>query len=46
MNLRNWMSNNNWVMKEIPSDDKANRSPVKILGLTWDIGSDMICLYA
>ena len=31
-------------MKEIPSDDRANRGPMKILGLTWNIESDMICL--
>ena len=44
MNLRDWLSNNNSVMKEIPSDDRANRGPMKILGLTWDIESDMIGL--
>ena len=42
MNLRDWMSNNDSVMKEIPSDDRANRGPMKILGLTRDIESDMI----
>ena len=37
MNLREWMSNNNSVIKEIPSDDRANQGPMKILGLTWYI---------
>ena len=44
MNLCDWLSNNNSVMKEIPSDDRANQGPMKILGLTWDIESDMIGL--
>ena len=44
MNLRDWMSNNNSVMKEIPSDGSANQGPMKILGLTWYIESDMIGL--
>ena len=34
MNLRDWLSNNNLVMKEIPGDDRASRGPMKILGLT------------
>ena len=32
------------VMKEIPSDDRANQSSMKLLGLTWDIESDLIGL--
>ena len=44
MNLRDWLSNNNLVMKKIPGDDRANRGPMKILGLTWDIESEMIGL--
>ena len=44
MNLREWMSNDNSVIKEIPSDDRANQGPMKILGLTWYIESDMIGL--
>ena len=31
-------------MKEIPGDDRANQGPMKVLGLTWDIESDMIGL--
>ena len=44
MILRDWLSNNNLVMKEIPSYERANRGPMKILGLTWIIESDMIGL--
>ena len=44
MNLRDWMYNNNSVMKEIPSDDRANQGPMKILGPIWYIESDMIGL--
>ena len=44
MNLHDWLSNNNSVMKEIPSADRVNRVPMKILGLTWDIQSDLIGL--
>ena len=34
MNLRDWLSNNNLVMKKIPGNDRASRGPMKILGLT------------
>ena len=40
MNLRDCLSNNNLVMKEIPSDDRENKGPMKILGVTWDIESN------
>ena len=36
MNLYDCMSNN----KDIPSDDRVNRGPMEILGLTWFIESD------
>ena len=42
MNLRDWMSNDESVMKEIPVDDSAKQGPMKILGLTWVIEDDMI----
>ena len=42
MNLHDWLSDTNSVMKEIPCDDRADRGPMQILGLTWDIESDMI----
>ena len=44
MNLRDWMSNEELVMKEIPYKDRANEGPMKILGLTWIPESDLIAL--
>ena len=44
MNLRDWMSNDESVMNEIPLDDRASQGPIKILGLTWIIENDTICL--
>ena len=44
MNLRDWMSNDESVMNEIPLDDRASQGPMKILGLTWIIENDTICL--
>ena len=44
MNLRDWMSNDQSVMNEIPVDDRANQGPMKILGLTWMVENDTICL--
>ena len=42
MNLCDCMLNKNSMMKEIPSDDRANQGPIEVLGLIWDIESDMI----
>ena len=44
MNLRDWMSNEESVMQEIPNEDRANEGPMKILGLTWIPESDLIAL--
>ena len=44
MNLRDWMSNDESVMKEIAIEDRADQGTMKILGLTWVIESDRICL--
>ena len=44
MNLRDWMFNSQSVMKQIPDVDKADQRPMKILGLTWYVESDMLCL--
>ena len=44
MNLRDWMSNDESVMNEIPLDDRASQGPMKIYGLTWMIEKDTICL--
>ena len=44
MNLRDWMSNDESVMNEIPENDRASPGSMKILGLTWIMEADMICL--
>ena len=44
MNLRDWMSNDESVMKQIPDGDKAGQGPMKILGLTWLVQDNMLCL--
>ena len=44
MNLRDWMSNDESVMKEIAIEDRADQGTMKILGPTWVIESDRICL--
>lgn len=44
MNLRDWMSNDELVMTQIPDGDKAGHGPMKILGLTWLVQNDMLCL--
>lgn len=44
MNLRDWMSNNQEVLSEIPLDDRANRKNMKVLGLTWYIKEDCLAL--
>ena len=44
MTLRHWMSNDESVMKQIPDSDKAGHGQTKILGLTWLVQDDMLCL--
>ena len=44
MNLRDWMSNDESLMNEIPENDRASPGSMKILGLTWIMEADMICL--
>ena len=44
MNLLDWMSNDESVMKEIAIEDSEDQGTMKILGLTWVIESDRICL--
>ena len=44
MHLRDWMSNGESVMKQIPDSDKAGHGRMKILGLTWLVHDDMLCL--
>ena len=42
MNLRDWMSNREEVLDEIPLCDKANRENMKVLGLTWSVKEDYL----
>lgn len=44
MNLRDWMSNSDKVMNQIPIYDRANRERMKILGLTWTVKEDTLTL--
>ena len=44
MNLRDWVSNDESFMNEIPENDRASPGSMKILGLTWIMETDMICL--
>ena len=44
MNLRDWMSNSDEVLNQIPIHDRANRERMKILGLTWIVKEDTLTL--
>ena len=44
MNLRDWMSNSQEVLNEIPLWDRANRENMKVLGLTWFVKEDLLAL--
>ena len=44
MNLRDWMSNSEEVLNEIPECDKANREGIKVPGLTWSVKEDYLSL--
>ena len=44
MNLRDWMSNSEEVLNEIPECDKANREGIKVLGLAWSVKEDYLSL--
>ena len=44
MNLRDWMSNSDEVLNQIPIYDRANRERMKILGLTWIVKEDTLTL--
>ena len=44
MNLRDWMSNSEVVMSEIPLCDRANRGNMKVLGLTWYVKEDCLAI--
>ena len=40
MNLRDWMSNSEEVLNDIPLSDRATRENMKVLGLTWSVKDD------
>ena len=44
MNLRDWMSNSQEVLDEIPLSDRANREILKVLGLTWFVKEDCLAV--
>ena len=44
MNLRDWMTNSDEVLNQIPIYDRANRERMKILGLTWTVKEDTLTL--
>ena len=42
MNLREWASNSEEFMKLIPTQDKANASSLKDLGISWNLKDDLL----
>ena len=40
MNLREWASNSEELMKLIPTQDRANISGIKVLGISWNLKND------
>ena len=44
MNLRDWMSNSEEVLNDIPLSDRATRENMKVLGLTWSVRDDRLGL--
>ena len=46
MNLRDWTSNFQQVLNEIPMTDKYQGKTMKVLGLTWTIKDDKLSLKA
>jgi hypothetical protein len=42
MNLREWQCSSAEVMKEIPSQDKANGGEIKVLGIDWQPEPDVL----
>ena len=44
MNLRDWMSNSEEVLNDIPLSDRATRENMKVLGLTWSVKDDRLGL--
>ena len=44
MNLREWCSNSDEVMEQIPENDRCASRSVKVLGLKWDSEEDQLSL--
>ena len=44
MNLRDWMTNSQKVLNEIPTHDRANGENMKVLGLTWFVKEDCLAI--
>ena len=44
MNLRDCKTNNQEVLNEIPTHDRANRVIMKVLGLTWFVKEDCLAI--
>ena len=44
MNLREWASNSEELMKLIPTQDRANISGIKVLGISWNLKNDQLSI--
>jgi len=44
MNLREWASNSEELMKFIPQKDRAIHPNFKILGITWNLRNDTLSI--
>ena len=44
MNLRDWMTNSQEVLNEIPTHGRANRENMKVLGLIWFDKQDCLAI--
>ena len=44
MNLREWASNSQELMKFVPEQDRASGSNIKVLGINWNLNSDTLLL--
>ena len=44
MNLQEWASNSQELMKFVPEQDRASGSNIKVLGINWNLNSDTLFL--
>ena len=44
MNLREWASNSEELMKLIPAQDRADVSGLKVLGISWNLKDDLLSI--